>query len=298
MAEDNHNPRNSVPADAAFSDEAIQDAEKEMKQAKAAEEAGKKPRITVNGIGITQDDINREVQYHPAKGLFEAKKDAGRALVVRELLLQEALKQGLCKEKPGVKKEDEVINALLEQEINTPEPDEETCRRYFENNRQKFKTSPLYDVSHILLTAPPNKAAIRKAAREQAEALIADIKEGADFAALARQYSSCSSKDSGGHMGQISKGETTPAFEKALFKMKKGEVSQEPVETRFGFHIIKVHQTEPGQDLDYDSVREWIGDYLKERSWQQAASQYIQILAGQADIKGINMKQADSPLVQ
>ena len=258
-----------------------------------------KPRIVVNGTGIAQDEINREAQYHPASDLQQAKKLASQALVIRELLLQEAIRKGICSKEPDVKQEEDIIKALLDAEITVPEPDEKTCRRYFETHKKRFQTSPLYEVSHILLPAPPNKKAQRKAAKGLAEKLIAELQENpAMFAQLAKTHSACSSKDQGGHMGQVAKGQTTPGFETALFQLKEGEMSREPVETRYGFHIIKAHKRAEGRDLDFEAVKDWIADYLRQASWQRAVSQYIQILAGQAEIKGFTLEGTDSPLVQ
>ena len=79
------------------------------------------PGITVNGIKITPDQINAEVQYHPACSLLDAKYEAMQALVIRELLIQRAANLGLCLREEAVRKPDDIIDALLEQEIDMPE---------------------------------------------------------------------------------------------------------------------------------------------------------------------------------
>ena len=95
------------------------------------------PGIEVNGVKITSDEINAEVQYHPAESLFSAKYEAMRALVIRELLLQRASELGLCQRDEAIKNPDPIIETLLSQEINIPEADQETCRRYYENNKSE-----------------------------------------------------------------------------------------------------------------------------------------------------------------
>lgn len=257
------------------------------------------PGITVNGIKITPDQINAEMQYHPAPSMFDAKYEAMRALVIRELLIQKAAQRGLCDEGQAVTEADDIIDRLLEQDIKLPDPDEETCKRYYENNRAKFITSPLFEVSHILYLAPPDDQAARQAALEKAKTALNTLRDHPQlFETFAKDHSACSSGRSGGHLGQISRGQTVPAFETALMAMKAGELCAAPVESEVGYHIIRVHQRVEGNTLPFESVQQWIADHLTQQSWQRAISQYIQILAGEAKISGFILKSADSPLVQ
>jgi hypothetical protein len=101
--------------------------------------------ITVNGVVIPRDMIAREVQHHPASKPVEAWLSAARALVVRELLLQEAQRIGISSislsDENGRREtqEDALIRGLLEREIVTPEPDEESCRRYYQQRKRRFR---------------------------------------------------------------------------------------------------------------------------------------------------------------
>ena len=81
-------------------------------------------------------------------------------------------------------------------------------------------------------------------------------------------------------------------------KMQEREMSEEPVETEVGYHIIKVHKRAEGKQLPFEAVQDWIADFLKDQSFQRAFSQYVQLLAGEAKISGFKLKQADTPLVQ
>jgi peptidyl-prolyl cis-trans isomerase C len=102
--------------------------------------------VSVNGLAISRDEIAREVQHHPASKPVEAWLAAARALVVRELLLQRARQIGIAatpmKDARGRREteEDALIRTLIEQEIVTPEPDEATCRRYYQQNRRSFRS--------------------------------------------------------------------------------------------------------------------------------------------------------------
>ena len=133
--------------------------------------------ISVNGVAITREDISREAQNHRAETPAAAWLEAAQALVIRQLLLQEALRLGLSPE-PAMddqgryETDDEaLIRALVEQEVKTPTPDEASCRRYYERNRQKFRSSDLYEVAHILIAANPGDPKEVEEKRESALAL-------------------------------------------------------------------------------------------------------------------------------
>ena len=257
------------------------------------------PGVDVNGVKITPDQIGAEVQYHPAETLPQAKYEAMQALVVRELLIQRAATLGLCARDEAIKNPDSIIDDLLEKEISVPDPDEATCRRYYENNKRRFHTSPLFEVSHILYLAPSEDKEAREAAMIKAEDALACLKEKPSlFEMMAKEESGCSSAKEGGRLGQISKGQTLPAFEAALMSINEGEISASPVATEVGYHIIKVHVRAEERLLPFESVKDWIADFLKTQSWQRAFSQYIQLLAGEANITGFRLKSADTSLVQ
>lgn len=257
------------------------------------------PGITVNGVKISIEQINAEVQYHPAESLPEAKYEAMKALVIRELLLQQAVKRGFCPPNDVMGAVDEIIDNLLEREISIPTPTPVECERYYKNNPARFMSAPLFEVSHILYLAPPEDKVARSTAKVQAEISLQKIRaEPEIFPEIARAESACSSAKFGGNLGQVSKGQTVPAFEAALLQMQEGDLSREPVASEVGFHLIFVHRRIDGNALPFDMVADWISDFLKKKSWQSALNQYIQILVGQAEISGFRLKGAETPLVQ
>ncbi|MBN8530313.1 MAG: hypothetical protein J0L97_00415 [Alphaproteobacteria bacterium] len=96
----------------------------------------------VGQVEITDEDVFAEMQYHPAGSADEALQKAATALAVRELLLQEAARLGI--EAPDLSadreiREDFLITRLLEQEVETPEPDKESCLRYYDRNQKTFR---------------------------------------------------------------------------------------------------------------------------------------------------------------
>lgn len=266
-------------------------------------------RVSVNGVVIAHAAIAHETQNHPASKPVEAWLAAVRALVVRELLLQEARRlaiapQPLADEDGRRETEEEaLIRQLVAQEVVTPMADEPQCRRYYANNRRRFRTPDLYEARHILIAAAPGHSAARTASRQQAEALIAALTAvPALFSALAAKHSDCPSARTGGHLGQIGPGQTVPEFEAALAAMPLGVVAPCPVETRYGFHIVSLDRRIEGQELPYDMVRPRIADWLEAQVRRTAIRQYISVLAGRATICGVEMGTANgpsaSPLVQ
>ncbi len=256
--------------------------------------------VSVNGIGIPRDAISREVQFHPSKSPAAAWKAAAEALVVRELLLQEARRLGL-EASPEVdnagRKEtnaDALIRALLEREVITPEPDPATCRRYYDQNRQRFRSPDIYEAAHILFAATKSDAAGYAQARNAAEAVLALLREHPErFAEVAQAHSACPSGAQGGNLGQITKGQTTPEFEAALLGLAPGTMTREPVATRYGFHIIRLDRRHDGREIPFELAAERIADYLRESVRHRAAAQYIARLARVARIEGIEIKPAE-----
>lgn len=257
------------------------------------------PIISVNQVPITPEAMARELQYHPAPSREEAVYQAARALVIRELLQQRIAELGLSLQLgAGENEEEAATRLLLEREVQVPECDEATCERYYDSNRARFHSAPLLAVRHILLECAPDDAEARSLAHVQAEILVQRLEEfPGSFAELAQKYSACPSKAQGGSLGQISKGQTVPELERQLFTLAPGLASK-PLESRFGWHVVSVDQRIEGKALPYEVVSTAICTQLQQGVWQKALVQYLQTLIGAADVRGIHLQGADSPLVQ
>ena len=174
--------------------------------------------VSVNGRQIPRDVIAREAQHHPSDKPTGAWEAAARALVIRELLLQEANRLVLSAEPlvddDGRRETDEEasMRTLIEQEVQTPVPDEAACQRYFEQNRQRFRTPNLFEASHILLAAHPRDAERMRKAEELASAIIAELRsDPGRFPDLAALHSDCPSASQGGNLGQLGRGRPSPS---------------------------------------------------------------------------------------
>src|SRR5947209_7733693 len=142
-----------------------------------------KPKsISVNGVVIAREIIAREVQNHPAEKPIEAWQAAARALVVRELLLQESGRLGIeaepLRDPEGRSEtpEEAAMRVLIEREVVTPDPDEAACLRFYEQNRQRFRSGDLYEAAHILVAAASGDRDKRIAARATADTILSAVR--------------------------------------------------------------------------------------------------------------------------
>lgn len=257
--------------------------------------------VKVNGVQIPRDVIAREVQHHPARNPAESLKAAARALVVRELLLQEAHRLEIVEEPlddgEGRREtaEEASVRALVDREVHTPSADREICLRYYERNRQQFRSADIYEAAHILFAASKADAAAYAQARAAAEAAIALLRDHPErFAELAAANSACSSASQGGNLGQITADQTTPEFEQALFALEPGLIGPQPVATRYGFHIIRLDRKHEGRELPFELVADRIAEYFQESVQRRALAQYIARLATAAKIEGIDLAGAEA----
>ena len=252
--------------------------------------------VTVNGIIVPHDLISRETQNHPAPTPIGAWTAAARALAVRELLLQEARRCGLrpepLQDAEGRRETEEeaAIRGLIDSEVATPSADEASCRRYYEHNRARFRSADIYEASHILIAARRDQPMAFAAARARALELLSRLtRDPTLFAGLAAAHSDCPSGRSGGNLGQLTAGATTPEFEAALAALQAGEITTAPVETRYGFHIIRLNRRIPGRELPFQLVHARIADYLVDRARHTAIAQFVARLAARAEVNGVDL---------
>jgi peptidyl-prolyl cis-trans isomerase C len=262
------------------------------------------PQVSVNGVVIPAREIAAEVQNFPSRNPGEGWLAAARALVIRELMLQEARRLNIAVARKAdadgreETEDDALVRCLIAQEVAVPDADEATLRRFYENNLRRFATSPIYEADHILIGAKRDDGQSFAAARERAASIAVVLAaEPEQFSELARAWSDCPSATVGGSLGQIGPGDTTEEFETALMSLNPGEISA-PVETRYGVHIIRLGRRLDGTTLPFEAVRERIAAYLDDHVRRQAAAQYISLLIGRAEIGGISIEGANSPLMQ
>ena len=252
--------------------------------------------VRVNGVEIEPEAIAQEIQHHPAPDAETAWVEAARALAVRELLLQEARRIGvapdpLTDETGRVEiEEDALIRALLEEEVEPAEPGEAECRRYYDANIDRFRTPDLFEAAHILIEPEGSDGQAWSAALERARAIIVGIGDNpAAFAKAARVHSGCASAQQDGSLGQIRRGELVPEVQAGLEALTDGTTAREPVRSRFGWHILRLHRRIAGRTLEFDMVRSRIADMLEARSWSVEAARYVAEVAARNQIEGVTI---------
>jgi peptidyl-prolyl cis-trans isomerase C len=124
------------------------------------------------------------------------------------------------------------------------------------------------------------------------------VREPQRFAELARDYSNCPSAAQGGALGQLGRGDSVPEFERALFESRALGVLPELVDTRYGFHVVLVARRIAGKAVPFDAARGRIGTILREHSTGRALAQYVQILADESGLKGIDLQDFAGPLAR
>ena len=236
--------------------------------------------ITVNGVAV-------DAAGHASP----------QAAAVRELLRQRAVAEGHAASEASGDEADAAIERLLEREVATPEPGEEECQRYYDAHPAEFASGELAFARHILVQVTPGAPV--PAIRAKAELTLAELaKDFSKFEPFARELSNCPSGQQGGNLGQLGRGETVPEFEQALFNGAYTGIYPQLVKTRFGFHVLAVDRREPGRKIPFDAAREKIAQRLRERVMHRALQQYVSVLAGQAEVRGVDLDAATSPLVR
>lgn len=247
--------------------------------------------LFVGELPISEAQIAKEMQYHRAITPEHSRADAARALVVRELLRLEVERLGLAEEVPtGMQEtlEEASIRLLLEREIEDRVPSEDDCRRYFAQNQERFRAPDRIRVRHILLGAAADDVTGRIRASAEAERLVTELKANPVlFADFALRYSDCPSKEQGGELGWLQRGQTTPELDRQIFRLREG-IAAFPVESRWGYHVASVDEIQTGEALDFEDVRGHISDYLELQVRQRELQHYLLELKERYDVRGLS----------
>jgi peptidyl-prolyl cis-trans isomerase C len=211
----------------------------------------------VNGSSITTGDFNNELKNLPEYLKAMAETPQGRkemldTMVIRELILQQAAKDGLDKSPEVARKLEDlkkrlIVEAFLKKRVETDAKiGDDDLKKFYEQNKDKFKTGEQVRASHILVKT-----------EKEAKDVLAQIKAGGNFEELAKKHSVDSSAARGGDLGWFGKGSMVPVFEKAVMSLKEGQVS-DVVKSDFGYHIIKLTGKRPAGVRPFEEVKDQI----------------------------------------
>ncbi len=246
------------------------------------------PLIRVGEAVIDEETIAREMQHHPAATAEEAQGQAARALVIQELLRQRACELGLLStsDERSSPEQESAITALLEQELQVPEPSEEDTRRFFEMHQQRFNEPAQIHVRHVLLAAAPDDAAGRDEAYRQGESLIETLETMPErFDEFAARYSACPSKESGGDLGWLVPGQTVAELDRALQHLPVGLHSR-PLASRYGWHVVSIDERVEGRESVFEHVADRVRHHLREQTSRRALRHYLLALESEFGVEG------------
>lgn len=247
-------------------------------------------------ISVTEqeamEEIERQLSNMPTPMTIEQYKnivvsqggdfEAQKALIRRGMTFQKLLE-----------KRDVVDANVGEAEVKT----------YYEEHPQEFETPETVQASHILISTQPTDPNVdpneaKAQAKEKAETVLKQVREGGDFAALATEHSSCPSSQRGGDLGQFPRGKMVEPFDKAAFALEIGEIS-DLVETQFGYHIIKLTDRQEASTVPFEEAREGIAEKLSREKKTEAARQYVAKLREDAEVTLLeDTARASQPMIR
>jgi peptidyl-prolyl cis-trans isomerase C len=222
-------------------------------------EAAKDVLAVVNGSNITRLDFDQLIQqYRPEAGAWAEhnKGQVMRDLVTLEVLAQEGVKLRLDQE-PRIQSQirlrtkDIIARSVVEKYVEERSGvTDETIRKHYEASKDEYTVEEQISVSHILVRT-----------EQEIQEVLADLKQGKDFAEVAKARSIDGSAAKGGALGTFGRGRTVPEFEAAAFALQVGEVSPS-VQTQFGYHVIKMTNRIPAHVKPLDEVRDEVRNTL------------------------------------
>jgi peptidyl-prolyl cis-trans isomerase C len=225
-----------------------------------------------------------------------------------ELLRQAALEAGLlaAADAPAIdgivsEAASDAIDALLARSLAVPEPSDDACRRHYAAHAVDYRSGDRARVRHILFAVTPGVDV--RALRQRAEAVLLDVRchrdgEADRFAAAAAELSNCPSGAYGGDLSWLTRDDCAPEFAREVFAGPEIGVLPRLVHSRFGLHVVEVLAREAGADQPFESVRGAVAMALRQTAYVTALRQYLQLLAGAADVRGVALDSAATPLVQ
>ena len=234
--------------------------------------------------------------------------EALRQRACTELLRQAAMRAGLlaADDVPGLdgstsEAASAAIEALLDAQLQIPEPSEEACRRHFDAQPSRWRRGDRARVRHLLFAVTPGVDVRRL--RDRAEAALLELRchrdgEADRFPALAAELSNCPSGAQGGDLGWLTHEDCATEFAREIFAGPEIGVLPRLVHSRFGLHVVEVIARESGHTPDFEAVRGAVALALRQQSFVSALRQYLQLLAGEAEVVGVALDAADTPLVQ
>ena len=224
---------------------------------------------TVGGMAITENDVNEFLAGLGQRGQGYNNPEGRRAvleqLIANKLRLLDA-RRNLLEADPAFKaelnrmKENLLISFAAEKAFSSVSVSDKEAEEYYEANKERFMGEETVNASHILVDS-----------EEKALEILAEIKSGeTTFEDAARSNSTCPSGGRGGNLGDFGRGQMVPEFDRAVFEMEVGSISDAPVKTQFGYHLIKLNSKKPAELMPFAELAPEIKEALLQEKRHKA----------------------------
>ena len=237
----------------------------------------------VAGNKITEPDVLNYIRSMNPQIAQQFHSEEGVKQIIDELIRQELLYLDAVENK--FEEEDEFKKVLVDtkssllksyafsKSIESVQINEEEVIEYFEQVKEQYNSPAGAHASHILVEK-----------KELADNILNRINAGESFSDLAKEFSTCPSKENGGDLGTFYPGQMVPEFDETVFNMEEGEISQ-PIKTQFGYHIINLIEKVPEKQVTFDEVREDIRMELLRQKQQKAYLEKVESLMEKYPVK-------------
>jgi len=235
----------------------------------------------VNGKSIPKAELDKLVQKSGQPDNPQVRDQAREMLVTRELILQEANNRGVL-QKESVRDQLEqsrvgiLVAAVFEDYVEKEGIAEADLKAAYESVKAQY-TGKEYHVEHILVEK-----------ESDAKAIIAQIKAGGNFEEIAKAKSKDpGSAKNGGDLGWVSDKALVPEFSKAMVQLKNGQITDKPVKSQYGYHIIKMVDSRDVKAPSFEEMKDQLKQMIaSDQNWQKAKfSEMMQKLRAKAKVQ-------------
>ena len=231
---------------------------------------------TVGGMPITDTEVEEFLMSLGPRGQAYNNPE-GRGVILEQLIGNKLLlldaKRNLLEAEPAFKeqlaklKDNLLASYAAEKAISAVSVSDKEARDYYEEHKESFNQGETVNASHILVDS-----------EEKALELLSKIKSGEiSFEDCARENSSCPSGGQGGNLGDFTRGQMVPEFDVAVFSMEEGEITEAPVKTQFGYHLIKLNKknaaTTPAFEEIAGEIKQGLLGEKRQRAYESKLNQ-------------------------
>ncbi|MCK4948432.1 MAG: peptidylprolyl isomerase [Candidatus Aureabacteria bacterium] len=249
---------------------------------------------TVNGEKITVGDFRKKIELAvipSARNDADTRSQVLESIIVSKLVYAMAVKEGFDKRPEMIEKLEEIKEAMIaqmfveEKTLADVKITDKEVKKYYDEHEEEFSSPAQVRVSHILIKFDEDVTEEQKKEdKKKAQKALSRVKSGEDFSAVAKEVSTCPSSENGGDLNFFARGRMVPEFEDVAFSLGVGDLS-EIVETRFGYHIIKVTDKKEQKKIDFEEYKDKIKDLLLQRKQGDVLKEWLVKIKSGADIE-------------